>query len=112
MYEEILRMNDWCSIEGKTINDFISEVVSRDSLIYKAWQVVLLQRLKNDQEHFLMEQNEPLCNNKLPREGIVVRLRDDAIAEAFKLKCVRFLNKEAEDVDKGKVDSESQARYT
>jgi len=103
-------MYDWMSVEKKTINDFLNEKVSRDSKIYKAWQTALLQRLKND-KNFCMEMDEPLCVNKLPREGIVVRIYDDPIAEAFKLKTVRFLHKEAEDVDKGKVDSESQARY-
>lgn len=110
MTAEKQRMYDWMSVENKTINDFISDVVSRDSLIYKAWQNALLVRLKNSKE-FLMEQDEPMCRNKLPREGIVVRIFDDPVAEAFKLKCVRFLNKEAQDVDKGKVDSETQARY-
>lgn len=108
--KEVAYMNDWMSVNNKTVDDFISDVVSHDSLIYKIWQEQMLSRLKTD-EHFLMEKDEVLCTNKLPREGIVLRIKGDPLVEAFKLKCLRFLNKEAEDVDKGKVDVEMVERY-
>ena len=108
--KEVDYMNNWMSVNGKTIDDFLSEVVSHDSLIYKIWQEQMLSRLKNDQ-YMDMEMDEPLCINKLPREGIVLRINDDPLTEAFKLKCLKFLNKEAEDVDKGKADSEMTERY-
>ena len=38
-----------------------------------------------------MEEYEPLClYEKVPREGIVIRIDDDPIAEAFKLKTTSF----------------------
>ena len=43
---------------------------------------------------------------KMPREGIVIRIQDDPVAEAFKLKCIKFLEKEAKNIDKGEVDME------
>jgi hypothetical protein len=60
------------------------------------WHENVLEALKNDTEHFGMEKNEPMCKNKVPREGIVLRIDNDPIAEAFKLKCIKFLSKEAE----------------
>lgn len=57
---------------------------------------------------FYMEQNEPLCNNKVPREGIVIRIDNDPINEAFKLKCVKFLTRESKEIDKGNIDAEMQ----
>ena len=75
------------------------------------WHENVLECLKNE-PRFCMEKNEPLCKNKLPREGIVVRINDDPIPEAYKLKCLKFLGKEAEDMDKGKTnDEEMQERY-
>jgi hypothetical protein len=69
------------------------------------WRENVLEALKNDKEHFGMEMNEPMCFN-VPREGIVVRISDDPVAEAFKLKCIKFLEKEAKNIDKGEVDME------
>lgn len=63
------------------------------------WHENLLERMKNDVEHFGMEKNEPMCKNKVPREGIVIRKDDSTIPEAFKLKCIAFLKKEAELMD-------------
>lgn len=75
------------------------------------WHENLLECMKNDKVHFGMEQNEPMCRNSVPREGIVIRIDDDPIAEAFKLKCTKFLNKEAQAVDSGEADAEMQERY-
>lgn len=108
---ELDYMNEWMSQhQGHYIEDFISDVVSHDSLIYKAWQEVMLNRLKSD-ANFMMEKNEPMCVNKLPREGIVLRINNDPMAEAFKLKTEKFLFKESCDIDDGKVDMEMDQRY-
>lgn len=76
------------------------------------WKEDLLERMKNDKEHFGMELNEPMCRNAVPREGIVIRIDDDVVPEAFKLKCLKFLGKEAQAVDNGEVDAEMEERYT
>lgn len=70
------------------------------------WHEKVLEKLKSDTAHFGMELNEPLCLNKVPREGICLRIDDDTIAECFKLKCVKFLEKERALIDKGEVDME------
>ena len=76
------------------------------------WQENVLARMKKD-KNFGMEENEPMCKNILPREVIVLRINDDPLAEAFKLKCLKFLGKEAEDMDKGITsDLEMQERYS
>ena len=73
------------------------------------WNEEVLERLKVE-PRFGMEQDEPFSKNKMPREGIVLRIDDDPVAEAFKLKCIRFLNKEADEVDQGRVEAEMAER--
>lgn len=67
------------------------------------WHESVLAALKQEPA-FLMEELEPFCKTKSPREGIVLRIVDDPIAEAFKLKCINFLEKEAKQVDKGEIN--------
>lgn len=67
------------------------------------WHENVLAALKQESA-FGMEELEPLCNNKTPREGIVLRIEGDPVAEAFKLKCISFLEKEAKQVDKGEIN--------
>lgn len=76
------------------------------------WHDDILEALKNDVEHFGMELDEPLCVKKVPREGIVIRIDDDKKAEAFKLKCARFFEKESKNTDKGQVDIEMEESYS
>lgn len=76
------------------------------------WRENVLERLKNDKEHFHMEETEPLCTNKVYREGIVLRIDNDPMVEAFKLKCLKFLDKYGETIDKGQYqDAEVDERY-
>lgn len=69
------------------------------------WRENVLEALKNE-KRFFMEMDEPMNITKMPREGIVIRIQDDPVAEAFKLKCIKFLEKEAKNIDKGEVDME------
>lgn len=75
------------------------------------WHDNVLEAMKNDKEHFGMEELEPLCNNKVPREGIVIRKDNDPIIEAFKLKTMSFTIGEAVRVDAGEVDIEMMEAY-
>ena len=60
------------------------------------WRENILEKLKNDKEYFGMEEYEPLClYQQVPREGIVIRIDDDPIREAFKLKTASFALGEA-----------------
>lgn len=75
------------------------------------WHENILQEMMNDKEHFGMEELEPMCNNKVPREGVVLRIENDPFRQAFKLKCLAFREREAKSIDKGEVDIEMQDAY-
>ena len=75
------------------------------------WNENVLEKLKKDKKHFGMEELEPLCNNEVPREGFVVRIVNDPINEAFKLKTNAFSFKEALLMDAGEVDIEMMDNY-
>lgn len=71
------------------------------------WHENILEALKNDKEHFGMEELEPLCTHfQVPREGICIRIDDDPTVECFKLKTDAFRFFEKKNYDKGEVDRE------
>jgi hypothetical protein len=110
--------------EGSDIEGNLSDCIMPMKLLYHGkakdlypdldianhWNENVLEKLKVDKD-FLMEQDEPLCPKGVPAEGIVIRKDADKIKEAFKLKCLRYLNAEAKDVDAGIIDSESKQAY-
>lgn len=71
------------------------------------WSENFIDRLSND-KRFHMELDSPHCVNKVPHEGVVIKIEDGA-SRAFKLKCFRFLNKEQELLDKGEENIENEA---
>ena len=75
------------------------------------WHENVLEAMRNDKEHFGMEELEPLCKNSVYREGVCVRKLKDPVAECFKLKSLAFLQKEGEAVTKGQVDIEMTEGY-
>ena len=75
------------------------------------WGTAFLAHLEADAQRFGMEKNEPFCKNKVPREGICLRIDDDPIAECFKLKTFAFLKKEQSEIDAGNVDIEMRDAY-
>lgn len=70
------------------------------------WHSNLLARMKTDTKRFKMEMNEPMCKNKVPREGIVVRIVGDPLARAWKLKCKNHYARECKENDEGVVNIE------
>ena len=74
------------------------------------WQENILLKIQNEKK-FFMEMKEPLCKNKVYREGIVIRILKDPVAEAFKSKCQNFLSAEAKLIDQNKVDMEMADNY-
>lgn len=58
-----------------------------------------MEKLANDAQ-FYMERTSPSCGNKVPHEGIVIKI-ENMRSEAFKLKCFRFLNTEGKALDAG-----------
>ena len=71
------------------------------------WNENFLSKLAND-KNFYMECNSPTCDNKVPHEGIVIKI-ENMKSEAFKLKCFKFLDGEGKALDKGEVDMESES---
>ena len=69
----------------------------------------LLQTMKEDTKWLLMEKNEPMCKNKVPREGIVIRINDDKVPRAWKLKSKAHYELEAKQHDNDEVDIEENA---
>ena len=70
------------------------------------WHENVLQAMKQDKQTLGMEQREPLCKQKVPREGIVMRKDGDAVCEAWKLKTDAFFSREQKLIDAGEVDME------
>lgn len=68
----------------------------------------LLKRLKADKDRLGMELDEPLCKNKVPREGVVFRIADDKapFPRAWKLKTMRHGDLAKRNNDKGIIDTE------
>lgn len=63
------------------------------------WHESVIEEMRHDTKHFGMEKNEPMCKNKVPREGLCIRIEGDEFPECFKLKCLKFLQKESQLMD-------------
>lgn len=70
------------------------------------WYPQFLESLSND-DTFNMECDSPSCNNKVPHEGIVIKI-DNMKSAAYKLKCFAFLNKEQKQIDAGESNIEDE----
>lgn len=70
------------------------------------WHQNLLFCMKEDKIKFGMEMDEVLCRNRVPREGVVVRIDGDKFSRAWKLKCKRFYEREAKAHDDNEIDME------
>lgn len=92
LYPEILHIKD-----ENTENPFIDN----------DWSTKFLEKLANDKA-FFMEEDSPDCRNKVPHEGIVIKI-EDMIPRAFKLKSFAFLNKEQKEADEGVSNIEDNA---
>jgi hypothetical protein len=73
---------------------------------HEHWNENFLQLLAND-KNFHMECDSPTCDNKVPHEGVVIKV-ENMKSEAFKLKCFKFLDKEGKALDKGESNIEDE----
>ena len=76
-----------------------------DIPVDSSWCSNFINTLAND-KRFYMELDSPHCNNKVPHEGLVIKIDDD-ITRAFKLKCFKFLGKEQELIDNGNIEDDN-----
>lgn len=74
------------------------------------WHENVLERLKLE-KRFGMEEDEPMCKTKVPREGFVLRKANDPVSEAWKLKTDAFEFREAKQYDAGEADMEALEGY-
>lgn len=75
-----------------------------DRIFPNDWYDQFLEKLANDSE-FFMEKNSPSCRNKVPHEGLVIKI-DNTRAFAYKLKSFAFLQGEAKELDAGESNIE------
>lgn len=71
------------------------------------WNEKFIQHLSNDKD-FYMEMDSPDCYNKVPHEGIVLKV-DNMVPAAAKLKSFAFLNGEGKELDCGIDNIEDNA---
>ena len=105
------QVQQWCALVGLTpveecyygrAGDLYPDLDPKNH-----WSENFIESLSND-ARFHMEKNSPHCVNKVPHEGVVIKI-ENGLSQAFKLKCFRFLNKEQELLDKGESNIEDEA---
>ena len=70
------------------------------------WQKEFWQKLANEKQ-FYMEMDSPVCNNKVPHEGIVIKVENMA-PKAWKLKTFAFNDKEQKQLDASESNIEDE----
>ena len=63
------------------------------------WYANFISRIAVD-KRFGMEELEPMCNNKVPREGIVIKV-DNMHPNAYKVKCDKFYEITRKEIEDG-----------
>ena len=105
------QVQQWCNKEGlRPVEEYYygyAKDLYPDLNVSEHWNENFLQRLASD-KRFFMECESPTCNNKVPHEGLVIKI-ENSLSEAYKLKCLKFLEGESKSLDKGEVDIETQA---
>ena len=104
-------VQQWCMFAGlQSVREWYygyAEDLYSDLAPSEHWNENFLQRLANDKQ-FYMECNSPSCANKVPHEGVVIKM-ENMKSEAFKLKCFKFLDKEGKELDNGEINIEDNA---
>lgn len=80
-----------------------------ENYVIHYWRTAWIDAIKHDTELIGMEKREPLCKNKVPREGIVIRKIHDPRAEAFKIKSAAHFHLEMMQHDAGEFDMEEES---
>jgi hypothetical protein len=72
--------------------------------LLRNWREGFLDKLKSQ----YTEKDCQFCENKVPEEGVVIRLDGEETFSAFKLKSLRFLEGESKGLDKGEVSADDE----
>ena len=86
-------------------NGLVSVLVPWDEEPEEAWRKLFFEWLKNN---YVYDQDSQFCKNKIPEEGIVIRVELGDGIENFKLKSFAFLGWESKQLDFGEADMESE----
>lgn len=69
------------------------------------WHERFVEEIK---KHWVHDQDCQLCKNKVPSEGVCVRIDHGLSVEIYKLKNFRFLERETKQLDDGQTDIETE----
>lgn len=84
---------------------YASEILEEDEYSdHKEWQADFLETIK---ENF-NDQDCHMCTNKVPEEGVVIRIEDNIDLEVYKQKSYQFYEYESKNLDKDIVDIEEE----
>ena len=109
----------WCETHGlHAVDEFyyglagdlypnLKQDVNGEPMYCEDWYNKFIECLSND-KNFYMELDAPDCVNKVPQEGIVIKI-DNMRSAAFKLKTFRHLNHEGKELDAGIENIEDNA---
>lgn len=93
--------------QSETYDGQLPEYLESDTKwVINKWRTAWLETMKKDGKLLLMEKREPLCKNKVPREGVVIRKCQDPKSEAFKLKSAAHWKIELMEQDNGEINIE------
>lgn len=105
------QVQQWCTKEGlKPVEEYYygyAKDLYPELSLTEHWNENFIQKLASD-KNFFMECESPTCNNKVPHEGVVIKI-ENSLSEAYKLKCIKFLEGESKSLDKGEVDIETES---
>lgn len=96
------QVQQYCKLKGLKVVPELYYGLAKDlfdidsSLSLSEWQDQFLVNLKQK----YLEKDDPLCKNKVPDEGIVLRVEDIDL-QVYKLKSEKFFLRETKELDKG-----------
>lgn len=103
--EEAKRLDTVTVVYDGLARSMYDDLYDKDGQDLDRWRTDLLQHMSEDQS-WRMEKREPLCKNKVPREGVVIRITD--VPGALKLKTKAHYLMETQNLDDGVEDIEEE----
>lgn len=101
-------------VSNENYNGYLPErFESLDNYKVYLWRNSWIDAMKEDTKLIGMEKREPLCKNKVPREGVVIRIncepKDPRAKHAYKLKSQAHYSMELKEHDEGVEDIEEMS---
>ena len=104
-------VQQWCNNNGlipveEFYYGFARDLYPELNIEDREWNQKFWDKMAND-SNFYMEKDSPDCNNKVPHEGVVIKI-EDMIPRAWKLKTFAFVNGEQKELDSGETNTEDE----